>query len=85
MLRRLRLPLRSDSCLFTFAKLLSLPGQANGGKETFRRFCDSVLQKSAKVRSLVSDLKRNYVDDMATKSYSQYLHELIAIYTMNFL
>lgn len=32
-------------------------------KNTYTKFCDSLLQKSAKVRSLVTDLKKNYESD----------------------
>lgn len=42
--------------------------QACRAKESFRKFVDSVLQRSAKIRSLVADLNKNYSDDsMAMK------------------
>ncbi|CAJ1452802.1 unnamed protein product [Effrenium voratum] len=37
-------------------------------KNHFQKFIDSILAKSAKMRALVADLKRNYSDEMATKS-----------------
>lgn len=38
-------------------------------KDVFRKYCDSVLQKTAKVRSLATDLKKNYpTDETAQKS-----------------
>ncbi|CAK9048732.1 unnamed protein product [Durusdinium trenchii] len=45
-----------------------LNASGNRGRETFKKFNDSVLQKTAKIRQLVSDLKRNYDDPLAVKS-----------------
>ena len=44
--------------------------QAIRSKLVLSKFCDSVLAKSAKIRSLIGDLKKNYDDPMATKSAS---------------
>jgi hypothetical protein len=47
-------------------------GQANRAKDVFQKFVDSVLQKSAKIRSLVGELQRVYPDDStAQKSLSK--------------
>ena len=48
---------KSSVCFF----LASL--QAVRAKDTFRKFVDSVLQKSAKIRTLISDLIKNYPED----------------------
>ncbi|CAK9102752.1 unnamed protein product [Durusdinium trenchii] len=43
--------------------------EALQAKEVFRRFSDSILSKCAKIRSLMSDLKKNYAgDNLAQKS-----------------
>lgn len=40
-------------------------------KDTFQKYVDSVLAKSAKIRSLIGDLQRNYPsDDTAAKPLS---------------
>lgn len=44
-----------------------LPMQANRAKEVFRKYLDSVLQKSAKIRSLIGDLRKNYGSDESAK------------------
>ena len=45
--------------------------KANGAKENFRKFMESILQKQGKVRNLVNDLKKHYVqDDLVTQSPS---------------
>lgn len=41
------------------------PLKATRSKESFRKYVDSVLQKSAKIRSLIGDLKKNYSQDDA--------------------
>lgn len=46
-----------------FSKSNGLSRQASRAKEVFRKFVDSVLQKSAKIRSLTMDLKKNYHED----------------------
>lgn len=47
------------------------PWEAIRGKSVLAKFCDSVLQKSAKIRTLQADLRKNYpADDMAQKSKS---------------
>ena len=43
--------------------------QACRAKETFRKFVDSVLQRSAKIRSLIADLGKNYPEDQTAKKY----------------
>jgi len=43
--------------------------QACRAKETFRKFVDSVLQRSAKIRSLIADLGKNYPDDQTAQKY----------------
>ena len=43
--------------------LYCLDLEAMRRKNTYTKFCDSLLQKSAKVRSLVTDLKKNYESD----------------------
>eukprot|EP00913_Durusdinium_trenchii_P007488 g7038.t1 len=46
-------------------------------KNTYTKFCDSLLQKSAKVRSLVTDLKKNYESDPCVdKSIKALEHDL---------
>ena len=37
--------------------------QANGSKEAFRKYMESVLQKQAKLRSLKNDLEKNFRGD----------------------
>lgn len=54
------------------------PAQAIRGKNVLSKFCDSVLQKSAKIRSLNVDLEKNFDDEMAVKLGAQWL-----IATMN--
>lgn len=47
------------------------PWEAIRGKSVLAKFCDSVLQKSAKIRTLQADLRKNYpANDMAQKSKS---------------
>lgn len=43
------------------------PAQAMRAKTVLSKYCDSVLNKSAKIRGLINDLGKNYVDPMATK------------------
>ena len=43
--------------------------QAVRAKDTFRKFIDSVLSKSAKIRTLVSDLVKNYPDDETAQKH----------------
>ncbi|CAL1131538.1 unnamed protein product [Cladocopium goreaui] len=42
--------------------------QAIRGKEVLSKYCDSILAKSAKLRSLVHDLQKHYDDETATRS-----------------
>ena len=51
----------------SFFRLRVRPAQAQQQKNHFQKFIDSILAKSAKMRALVADLKRNYSDEMATK------------------
>lgn len=44
------------------------PLQAIRAKSVLSKFCESVLTKSAKIRSLIADLTKNYEDESATKS-----------------
>ena len=44
--------------------------QACRGKHVLTKFCDSVLTKSAKIRSLINDLRKNYEDETADRSMS---------------
>lgn len=46
-------------------------------KETLGKFMESVLQKSCKIRSLVSDLQRNYICDTARKTHPYSSHGLL--------
>ena len=48
--------------------------QACRAKEVFRKFVDSVLQKSARVRSLTVDLKKNYYEDETAMKILSYHH-----------
>ena len=43
--------------------MTSILGKANKSKDTFRKYIDSVLQKSAKIRGLMGDLRKNYHED----------------------
>ena len=44
--------------------------EAVRGKGILSKFCDSVLNKSGKLRSLIADLQKNYIDESASKSDS---------------
>lgn len=44
-----------------------MSGEANRSKEVFSKYVDSVLQKCAKIRSLVGDLHKNYSSDPTAK------------------
>lgn len=41
--------------------------EANRAKDVFTKYVDSVLAKSAKIRSLIGDLQRNYPTDVTAK------------------
>ena len=43
--------------------MTSILGKANRSKDTFRKYIDSVLQKSAKIRGLIGDLRKNYCEE----------------------
>lgn len=42
--------------------------EAIRAKTVLSKFCDSVLAKNSKIRGLIADLQKNYVDTMAGKS-----------------
>ena len=50
--------------------------EANRSKETFAKYVDSVLQKCAKIRSLVGDLEKNYSKDPTAKKLLIPIHML---------
>jgi len=43
--------------------------QANRGKDMYVKYIDSVLQKSAKIRSLIGDLQKNYPQDQTAMKF----------------
>lgn len=45
-----------------------MSAKAIRNKAVLSKFCDSVLSKSNKIRSLVVDLQKHYDDPMASKS-----------------
>ena len=47
--------------------------QATRAKEVFAKHVESVLSKSAKIRSLIADLQRNYPDDNTAKRWLVYM------------
>ena len=49
--------------------MTSILGKANRSKDTFRKYIDSVLQKSAKIRGLIGDLRKNYCEDEHAKKF----------------
>ncbi len=48
-------------------KLVHQHGEAQRAKEVFRKHVDSVLSKSAKIRTLKGDLLKNYAEDETAK------------------
>ena len=46
--------------------------EAIRSKAVLSKFCESVLSKSAKIHGLVNDLQKNYEDEMAVKSNTQF-------------
>ncbi|CAE7484592.1 unnamed protein product [Symbiodinium sp. CCMP2592] len=48
------------------APAVQVASEATKAKETFRKFIDSVLSKSAKLRALIRDLVKTYDDPLAT-------------------
>ncbi|CAL1167898.1 unnamed protein product [Cladocopium goreaui] len=53
--------------------------EAIRGKSVLSKFCESILTKTAKIRSLVVDLKKNYDDQAATKSIDALQRDLGAL------
>ena len=47
--------------------LLYMICQATRAKDVFQKYVDSVLAKCAKIRSLISDLAKNYPEDQTAK------------------
>ena len=43
--------------------------EATRSKEVFAKHVESVLNKTAKIRALVSDLQKNYPDDGSAKKF----------------
>jgi hypothetical protein len=54
--------------------------EANRSKEIFSKYVDSVLQKCAKIRSLVGDLEKNYGKDPTAKKLLIPIH-ILYLYT----
>ena len=49
------------------------PWEAIRGKAVLTKFCDSVLQKSAKIRTLQADLRKNYPEDETAARSKSYM------------
>lgn len=49
--------------------IASFSFEACRAKEVFRKYVDSILQKSARIRSLIADLRRNYHEDETAMKY----------------
>lgn len=64
---RARWPFRRPGTLQAQFELLPVALKAQQHKTNFQKMVDSVLAKSAKIRALVADLKKNYDDEAATK------------------
>ena len=57
--------------------------EANRCKEIFSKYVDSVLQKCAKIRSLMGDLEKNYGKDPTAKKLLIRIHIYIYIYNLS--
>ncbi|CAL1149811.1 unnamed protein product [Cladocopium goreaui] len=62
----------------TTAGTVVATSQANRSKDTFRKYIDSVLQKSAKIRGLIGDLRKNYCEDEHAKKSIEALDQDLA-------
>ena len=60
---------------FSLFVLQSFALKAQQHKTNFQKVIDSVLAKSAKIRALCADLKKNYDDEAATKQLNRNLKQ----------
>ncbi|CAL1167382.1 unnamed protein product [Cladocopium goreaui] len=61
------------------SRITSMASRAIRSKSVLSKFCESILQKSAKIRSLVQDLQKNYADPAAMKSIEALQRDLVAL------